>query len=138
LDSLSGGSERLVRCVDQTQNAQRGVGQRGKDFGQARPLGVVTVLVPPAVFHEVKAVLHLPVVANVGLQPARRDPIRLKAGGKIAAFTGERLTGRTHFAIDTKDDLAMNKVQTLADIVGNFQVEPQSAGFDVEPLFSVT
>jgi hypothetical protein len=125
LDGLSGGSERLDRCVDQTQNAQGSVGQRGKDLGQARPLGVVTILVPPAVFHEVKAVLDLPVVANVGLQFARRDPVGGDAGGKIATFTREHLTtGRTHFAIDTEDDLAMSKVQTLADIVGNFQVEP--------------
>jgi hypothetical protein len=72
------------------------------------------------------------------LQPARRDPARIKAGGKIAAFAGEQLTRRTHFAIDTEDDAAMRKAQTLADIVGNFEVEPQSAGFDMVPLFSVT
>jgi hypothetical protein len=139
LNSLSGGAQRLGWGVDQTQHAQGSVGQRGEDLGQARPLGVMPVLVPPAVFEEMKAVFHLPVVANVGLQLARRDLARIEAGGKIAAFTRERLAaGRAHFAIDTEDDLTMSKVQALADIVGDFQVEPQSAGFDMEPLFSVT
>jgi hypothetical protein len=138
LDRFGGGAERLVRGVDQTQNAQGGVGQRGKDLGQTRPLGVVTVLVPPAVLDEVQAVFYLPVVANVGLQPTRRNATRVEAGGKITTFTREQRAGRTHLAIDTEHDLAMRKVQTLADIVGNFQVEPQSAGFDLAPFFSVT
>jgi hypothetical protein len=51
----------------------------------------------------------------------------------------ENLTvGRTHFAIDTDGNLAMGKVQTLADILGVVQVDPQPAGFVVKPLFSVT
>jgi hypothetical protein len=71
----------------------------------------VTILVPPAVFDKVKAVLHLPVVANVGLQSGRRDPVWVEAGHTIATFTRENFTtGRTHFAIDTEDDLAMRKV----------------------------
>ena len=71
----------------------------------------MTILVPPAVFDKVKAVLHLPVVANVGLQSGRRDPVWVEAGHTIATFTRENFTtGRTHFAIDTEDDLAMRKV----------------------------
>jgi hypothetical protein len=139
LGSFSGSSERPAGFVDQTQNAQGNVGQRGKHLGQARPLGIVTILVPPAVFGKVKAVFDLPVVANVGLQLARRDPIRGEAGGKIATFTRENCTtGQTHFAINPENDLAMSEVQTLADIVGNLQVEPEPAGFDIEPLFSIT
>jgi hypothetical protein len=99
----------------------------------------VTILVPPAVFDEVKAVFDLPVVANVGLQFGRRDGSRVEAGHEIPALVGENLTvGRSHFAIDTDGDLAMRKVQTLADILGVVQVDPQPAGFVLEPLFSVT
>jgi hypothetical protein len=32
----------------------------------------------------------------------------------------------------------MRKVQTLADILGVVQVDPQPAGFVMEPLFSAT
>lgn len=125
LGSVSDGSKRLTCFLDQTQNRQGGVGQRGKDLSQARPFEVVTILVPPTVFGKVKAVFDLPVVANVALQPARRDPIRVKAGGEIATLArAHRATGRTHFAIDTENNLAMREVQTLADVVGNFQVEP--------------
>jgi hypothetical protein len=125
--------------MDEAKNAQSSVGQRGEDFGQARPFGVVTILVPPTVFDEVKAVFDLPVVANVGLQRGRRDRGRVKAGHEITALVGENLTiGRTHFAIDTEGDLTMGKVQTLADILGVIQVDPQPAGFVMEPLFSFT
>jgi hypothetical protein len=125
--------------VNQAENAQSSVGERGKGLGQARPLGVVTIFVPPAVFDEVKAVFDLPVVANVGLKLGRRDRSRVKAGDEITAFVEENLTvGRTHFAIDTDGNLAMGKVQTLADILGVVQVDPQPAGFVVKPLFSVT
>jgi hypothetical protein len=125
--------------VDEAKNAQSGVGQRGEYLGQARPLGVVTIFVPPAVFDEVKTVFDLPVVTNVGLKLRCRDRGRIEAGHQIPAFTGDNLTvGRTHFAIDTDGDLAMWKVQTLADVLGVIQVEPQPAGFLMEPLFSVT
>jgi hypothetical protein len=125
--------------VNQAENAQSSVGERGKGLGQARPLGVVTIFVPPAVFDEVKAVFDLPVVANVGLKLGRCDRSRVKAGDEIPAFVEEnRTVGRTHFAIDTDGNLAMGKVQTLADILGVVQVDPQPAGFVVKPLFSVT
>ena len=66
--SLGGGAEGLACGVDEAQNAQGGVGQRGEDRGQARPLGIVTIRIPAAVLDEVKTVFDLPVVANVGLQ----------------------------------------------------------------------
>ena len=139
LDTLRSGSQRLLGDVNQAKNAQGSVGERGKDFGQSRPLRVVTIFVPPAVFDEVKTVFDLPVAANFGLQFRCRNKSRVDAGHKIPALAGENLTlGRTHFAIDAKGDLAVRKVQTLADILGVVQVEPQPAGFVMEPLFSVT
>lgn len=99
----------------------------------------MTILVPPTVFDKVKTVFDLPVAANVGLQLRCRDRSRVDAGHKVPALVGENLAiGRTHFAIDANDDLTMRKVQTLADILGVVQVEPQLAGFVMEPLFSAT
>ena len=139
LDRFGSGSERLACCVDEAKNAQRGVRERSKDLGQARSLRVVPILVPPAVFDEVKAVFDLPVAANVGLQLGCRDGGRVDAGHKIPALVGENLAfGRTHFTIDANGDCAMRKVQTLADILGVVQVDPQPAGFVMEPLFSAT
>jgi hypothetical protein len=139
LGSIRNSTEGLARSLDQTENTQGGVGQRGKDLGQARPSEVVTILVPPTVFGKVKAILDLPVIANVALQAARRDPIRIKAGAKIARLTRTHPNaGRTHFTVHTENNLAIREVQTLADVVGNLPVEPQPAGFDVVPLFSVT
>ena len=53
LDRLGGGSQRLCGFVHEAENAQGSVRQRGEDLGQARPLGVVAVFVPPTVFDEV-------------------------------------------------------------------------------------
>lgn len=125
--------------MDQAKNAQRSVGQHGKDLGQARPLGVVVVFIPPAIFDEVQAVLHMPMVANVGLQCGGRDATGVETGREIAAIVRKNLSqGRAYFAIDTKDDLTIRKVQTVADILGVVQVEPQPPGFAISPLFSVT
>ena len=67
----------------------------------------MTILVPPAVFDEVKAVFDLPVAANVGLQLGCRNGSRVDAGDKIPALAGENLAfGRTHFTIDANDDFA--------------------------------
>lgn len=99
----------------------------------------MTILVPPAVFDKVKTVFDLPVAANVGLKLGCRDGSGVEAGHKIPALVRENSSiGQTHFTIDANDDLAMRKVQTLADIFGIVQVEPQPPGFVTEPLFSAT
>ena len=69
VNTLGSGSERLAGFVNEAENAQGSVRQRGERLGQARSLGVMTIFVPPAVFDEVEAVFHLPVISNVGLQP---------------------------------------------------------------------
>ena len=78
-------------------------------------------------------------IARVGLQARGRDGARIETGDEVSALAGEDLAvGRAHFAIDAEDDSTGRKVQTLADILGVVQVEPEPAGFVVEPLFSVT
>jgi len=125
--------------VKQAKNAQGGVGERGERLGQARPLGVVAIFVPPPVFDEVQAIFHLPVVADVGLEFTRRHRCRVEAGQEIAALVEQQPTiGRMHVVIDAESDAAMRNIQTLADIVGVNQVDPQPAGLAAGPFFSVT
>lgn len=98
----------------------------------------MTVLVPPAVFGEVKRVLDLPVSANGRVQLGRRDRGRVDTGHEIPTLVLEHfVNGGTQLAIDANADLAIRKVQTLADIPSVVEVEPTSADFGVEPLFSV-
>ena len=106
--------------------------------GQSRPLGVVTVFVPPAILDEVQAVFHLPMAANVGVKLGWRDRARIEAGHEIAAFTQQKSTiARSHFTIGADGDLAVGNVQTLADILGVVQVDPNPAGIAAAPLFSI-
>ena len=124
--------------MNEAENAQSGIGQRGKAFGQARTLGIVAILVPPTVLDEMQAVFHLPVVAHIRLKPRGRDRARIETGGEIAAVARKnRAVARPHFAIDAQRDAAFGKVQTLAEIVGRVEVEPKSAGFAITPLFTV-
>lgn len=64
VDGFRNGPQGLSRLVDEAQNAQGGVCQRGEGLGQARSFGVVAVFVPPAVFDEVQAILYLPMLAR--------------------------------------------------------------------------
>ena len=99
----------------------------------------MAVFVPPAIFDEVEAVFDLPVSANVGVKLGRRDHVRVEAGHEIPALVEENLSlGRTHFAIGTDGDLAVGKVQTLADMLGVIQVDPKPTGLAASPLFSIT
>ena len=99
----------------------------------------MTVFVPPAVLDEVQAVFHLPMPANIRVKPGSRNGARVEAGHEIAAFLAEkRAGGRTNFPIGTEEDLAVRNVQTLAQILGIAQIEPEPAGFAAAPLFSVT
>lgn len=138
MDRLSRSSEGLAGWMNEAEKAQRGIRQRGKAFGQAGTFGIVAILIPPTVFHEMQAVFHLPVSAGMGLKPGSRDRTGVEAGGEIAAFTRkDRAGARAHFAIHAEDDAAPGEVQTLAEIVRGIQVEPKSAGFAAKPLFSV-
>ena len=98
----------------------------------------MAVFVPPAILHEVQAIFHLPMPANIGVKLGGRDAARVEAGHEIPAFLEENRTGRrTDFPLRTEEDFALRNVQTLAQILGIAQVEPQSAGFAAAPLFSV-
>ena len=139
MNSLGGCPKGLAGKVDQAEDGESGIRQRRERLGQARPLGVVTILVPPAVLDEMKAVFHLPVAANVRLELGRPDQIRIQTGHEVPAFARKKLAvGRAHFAIYTDSDLATGYVQMLPDILGVVEVDPKPASFLTEPLFSVT
>ncbi len=125
--------------MNQAEDGQSGVRQRGEHLGQTGPLGVVTIFVPPAVFDEMKAVFHLPVAANICLEFGRRDRIGIQAGYEVPTFAGKKLALRaSHFAIHTDGDLAAGYVQMFPDMLGVVEVEPKPTRFLTEPLFSVT
>jgi len=125
--------------MNQAEDGKSGVRQRGERLGQAGPLGIVTILVPPAVFHEMQAVFHLPVAAHVRLEFTGCDQVGVQAGYEVPAFARKKLAlYRAYFAINADSDLAARYVQTLPDIFGVVEVDPQPTGLLVAPLFSVT
>ena len=139
MDPLGGCSERFAAGVDEAEDSQGCVRQGSERLGQTGPLGVVTIFVPPAVLDEVKAVFHLPVVANEALELFRRDRIGIQAGHEVPAVTGKKLTaGRANFTINAGGDLTAGNVQVLSDILGVVEVDPKPPRFLIEPLFSLT
>ena len=98
----------------------------------------MAVLIPPAILDEVQAVFHLPMAANVGVKLSRRDRARIEAGHEISAFVKQKsIIGRSHFTIGADGDLTVGNVQTLTEILGILQVDPNPAGIAAAPLFSV-
>jgi hypothetical protein len=125
--------------MDEPKHGQGGVSQRREAFGKTGTFGIVTVFIPPTVLDEVQAVFHLPVPTNIGVKSGCRDRAWIEAGHEIAAIVEKKLAGRrTDFPIGAEQYLAVGNVQTLAQIVGIAQVEPEQAGFAATPLFSVT
>ena len=97
----------------------------------------MTVFVPPAILDEVQAVFHLPMAANGRVKFGCRDRARIEAGHKIPAFVKQKNTiDRTHFTIGTDGDSTIRNIQTLADILGVVQVDPNPAGIAAIPFFS--
>ena len=139
MDLFGGCPEGLAWGMDQSEDGQSGVRQRSERLGQAGPLGVVAIFVPPAVLDEMEAVFHLPVAANVRLKLTGRDRIGIQAGHEIPALARNKLAGSaTHLAINADCDLAAGYVQTLPEILGIVEVDPKPASLLIEPLFSVT
>jgi hypothetical protein len=98
----------------------------------------VTVFVPPAILDEMQAVFHLPMAANGGVKLSRRDRARIEAGHKIPAFVKQKSAiGRTYFTIGADGDSTVGNIQTLTDILGVVQVDPNPAGIAAIPFFSV-
>jgi hypothetical protein len=98
----------------------------------------VAIFVPPAILDEMQAVFDLPMSTNVRLKLGGCHQLRIEAGYEVPAFVGKNVPcGRAHFTIDADGNLAMRKIQALADIRGIVQVDPKPACFMVEPLFSV-
>ncbi len=139
MEAFGGCAEGLTGGMNQAENCQCRVRQRGERFGQAGSLGVVAILVPPAVFDEVEAVFHFPVTTNVGLEFTGRDGIGIQTAHEVAAFAGkERPFRGTYFAIDTQRDSATRNVQMLPYVVCILEVDPKPPRFLVTPLFSRT
>jgi hypothetical protein len=116
--------------MDQSEDGESGVRQRSERLGQAGPLGVVAIFVPPAVLDEMEAVLHLPVATNVCLEFTRRDGIGVHAGHEVPAFAGKECPFRgTHFAINSQRDLATGNVQMVPYMGGIVEVDPKPAPF---------
>jgi len=125
LDLLGGGLERLTGRVNQTENGQRGIRERGE-------------CLPPAVLDEVQAVFHLPVAANVLLEIGSRDGVRIETGHEIPALTrNEFALGATDFAINSDGDATFGNVQTLPNVLGIVEADPKPACLLIEPLFSI-
>ena len=138
MDAFGGGPKGFAGRVEQAEDGQSGIGQRGERLGQAGPLGVVTIFVPPAVLDEMETVLHLPVATNVVLEFTRRDRVGLQAGDEVPAFAGkERALRAAHFAINTDADLAAGHMQMFLDMLGVVEVDPKPTRFLIQPLFSV-
>lgn len=139
MDAFGGCPKGFAWRVDQAKDGESGVRQRSERLGQPRPLGVVTIFVPPAVFDEMKAVFHLPVATNIVLEFTRRDRIGLQAGDEVPAFAGKEYTLlAAHFAINTNADLATGNLQMLLDMRGVVEVYPKPTRLLIQPLFSVT
>jgi len=98
----------------------------------------VTVFVPPAILEEVQAVFHLPMAPDVGVKIGRRDRAWIEAGDEVPALVKQQNTlGRTHFTIGADGDFATGNFQTLTNILGIGQVDPNPAAIATIPLFSV-
>ena len=98
----------------------------------------MTVFVPPAILDEVQAVFHLPMAANGCVKFGRCHRTRIETADEIPAFLKQKNTiGRPHFTIGTDGDLAAGNVQTLTQILGVVQVDPNPAGIVATPFFSV-
>jgi hypothetical protein len=138
LNRLGHSSEGLSGQMNEAENAQGGIGQRGKAVGQSGALGIVTIFVPPTVFDEMQAIFHLPMVAYSRFKVRGCNRTRIETGGKIAAVARTKdAVARSHFAIDAQREAASGKVQTLAEIIGSVEVEPKSADFAITPSFFV-
>jgi hypothetical protein len=69
-----------------------GVVDRRHGGRQTRPAGVVTILVPPAVFQEVRAVFNPPVLADVLQEVVGVDLLRIEATDVVSRVVQRDLT----------------------------------------------
>jgi hypothetical protein len=97
----------------------------------------VTILVPPTVFLEVQAVFYLPLAAKSILKLRRSDRARIGAADEIPGFVKQNnIIGRSNFPIGADGDLTSRNVQTLTDILGVVQVDPDTTDIAAAPFLS--
>ena len=106
-------------------------------FCQAGPLGPMAVFIPPAVFGEVQGILNLPVVADRFQQLDCGYAARITTGEKIARVVlGDGPIRGDDVAVHAQRKATTGKAQSVTNIVGIFQVEPQPPPIYAAPLFS--
>jgi len=93
--------------------------EAGQDSRETWTPGVVPVLVPPAIFEKVQAILDLPVATDIAQQIVRGDRLGIEAGDEVAHVV------RNHFAvwpaqltIDAQRDAAARQLQRFTNVVG--------------------
>lgn len=97
----------------------------------------MTVLVPPAVLHEVKTILHLPVIADQLLNLPRQDRRRIQAADKETGIVRLQRSIRTEdVTIHAGKNLAAGNIQPFTDELGIVDVAPEFSYFNIGPLFS--
>ena len=79
----------------------------------------MAILVPPAVFGEVKTVFDSPVISDVAKNVIGRNKIRVQARDEVTrvlkhdgALVGRELT------IDAHDDFTIGQLEYFADVIG--------------------
>jgi len=95
--------------VQETQRAECRVQEGSVAFAEARSAERVAILVPPAVLHEMQAVLDFPVPANPSLQLARRHGVRIETRDEVATLARKNVAlGRNDCALDANENLAVD------------------------------
>ena len=77
-----------------------GIVDRGETGGEAGPPGVMAVFVPPAIFQEVQAVFHAPMVADVPQEVRGGNAVGIEARHEIPHIVRQDFaTGGANLAI---------------------------------------
>ena len=100
---VGGGSDRQLGIGAEAMDREGGVVDRRQAGGEARPPGVVAVLVPPSILQEVKAVFHSPMVANIPQEVRCGNTIRIEARDEVSHVVREDFAvGGANLAINSQ------------------------------------
>lgn len=89
--------------------------QAGRETG---PAGVVTILVPPAVFEKMQVVFDPPVLTDMLQKILGSDPLRVQTAYVVAGIVQDDFTiSSAQLAINAQGDLAARQVECLANVL---------------------
>ncbi len=129
--------EGFAAFLQETQERKSRVRQFGEHVSQTRLLQIMPILVPPTILHEVKAVFHLPMIANQSLNIPRRDGVRIEAANKETGIVRLQRPVRTEdVTIHANKNFTTGNVQPLTNVLGVLDVAPDFSYFNIGPLFS--